>query len=139
MIKELLILIAGFEDFHAIPYADRTQYSVGYGSKAEDIEQCITKDYALAMLQRDTHKHLKIVKKIAGLSENQIISLTSLSYNIGDSAFRNSTLAHLVQMGKHCEAVAEFDRWVFQNGKKLQGLELRRAKEKALFSKELRC
>jgi lysozyme len=67
------------------------------------------------------------------LNQNQFDALASFVYNIGESAFRKSTMLTLINQNSFTAAVGQFDRWVFDNGKRIQGLVNRRAKEKALF------
>ncbi len=67
------------------------------------------------------------------LSENQFSALISLTYNIGISAFRKSTMIKLINLLEFEAAANQFDRWVYDDGVKVQGLVNRRAKEKELF------
>ena len=68
------------------------------------------------------------------VTDNQLIALSSLSYNIGIGAFRNSTLLKLLNAGANKNDVAkQFDRWIYADGKKLDVLVKRRNAEKQLF------
>jgi len=75
---------------------------------------------------------LGMVKK--PLTQNQLDSLVSLVYNIGVTAFRDSTLLKRINRGEDKQTIAnEFDKWIYAGGKKLPGLVRRRAAEKKLF------
>lgn len=73
-------------------------------------------------------KHISVA-----VSQNQFDALASLVYNIGETAFIKSTLLSRLNAGEYILAAENFDRWVFDNGKKIQGLVNRRKKEKELF------
>lgn len=81
--------------------------------------------------------HLKSVEESVNkikkpLKQNQFDALVSLVYNIGASAFANSTLVKKINLGDPL-AHFEFERWVFQEGKRLKGLERRRFFERAIY------
>lgn len=69
----------------------------------------------------------------AGLS---LASYISFAYNVGDSAFRSSTLLELHNQGRYREACEQMRRWVYVTVAgikvKLAGLANRRDKEVAL-------
>jgi lysozyme len=72
------------------------------------------------------------------LNENQKIALVSLVFNIGPTAFKNSTLLKLLNDGDYNKASLEFPRWVYitLNGQKQisKGLQNRRFREQLLFN-----
>lgn len=68
------------------------------------------------------------------LTKNMKDSLISLVYNIGSTAFKNSTLLKLLNQGESKKVVADqFLRWVYADGVKNQGLINRRNREKTIF------
>lgn len=67
------------------------------------------------------------------LTQNQYDALVSLSYNIGSSAFKNSTLLKKLNSGDYKEAAEQFLVWNKVNSKKIQGLVKRREAEHNLF------
>ncbi|RZG47046.1 lysozyme [Acinetobacter wuhouensis] len=69
------------------------------------------------------------------VSQNQFDALASLIYNIGENAFKKSTMLTLINQNNLTAAANQFDRWIYDNGKKVQGLVNRRKKEKELFLK----
>lgn len=71
-----------------------------------------------------------------GVSEGQYIALLSLAFNVGASAVKKSTLLFHLNHGRYDEAAVEFDKWVYAGGKVVEGLQRRRAAERALFEAE---
>lgn len=86
------------------------------------------------LFARDLAKFEGEVSKAIGdtpTTQNQFDALVSFHYNTG--AITSSTLGKLHKAGDYKGAAAQFDKWVFNDGKKLAGLERRRAAEKALY------
>jgi lysozyme len=135
--------ISNFEGFSQVPYWDRTGYSVGYGSQYNwDAKRpviktdIVDKKTAKQWLINDAMEDYQVVQSIVKvpLTNNQLIALSSLSYNIGIGAFKDSTLLKLLNSGANKNDVAkQFERWVYFEGKKLDGLIKRRNAEKQLF------
>lgn len=59
-------------------------------------------------------------------------AMTSLTFNVGCGAMRKSTLFKLANKGYKKQMCDQFRRWVYADGKKLKGLEIRREKEREL-------
>lgn len=106
------------------------------GGKPVQIGDSITKSEADLLLYDEFSMKFNAIKAATkvSLSDNQLAALTSFCYNIGRTALFNSTLWKLLQKGTPLITVAnEFDKWIYDNGKIVQGLKNRRAKEKKLF------
>lgn len=67
------------------------------------------------------------------LSQNRFDALVSFAYNVGVEAFMNSTLLHKVNAKDYAGAAEQFGRWIYDNGKVINGLVARRADERSLF------
>lgn len=67
------------------------------------------------------------------VNQNQFDALASFVYNVGEKQFRTSTLLKVLNDGQILVAADNFDRWIYDNSKKEQGLVNRRAQEKKLF------
>ncbi|WP_425508278.1 lysozyme [Tahibacter amnicola] len=67
------------------------------------------------------------------LSPNPFDALVSFRYNVGSGALRRSTLRQKRLRGDYAAVPRELQRWVWAKGKRLRGLEKRRATEAALF------
>lgn len=115
--------------------------TIGYGNTfypnktRVKLGETITKDAADEMLILTVNEFatmcLKLVK--VPLTENQLGALTSLMFNIGITAFKNSTLLKVLNRRDYNKAANEFLRWNKANGKTLQGLIRRREAERNLF------
>jgi len=141
--NKLFNLISNFEGFFAVPYWDRTGYSVGYGSqynwdqkrpvvKTDVIDKETAKNWLLQEAAQD-FEYVKSLVKVK-LTDNQLLALSSFAYNIGKAAFADSTLLELLNSGADMTTVAaQFDKWVYSGGVVNNGLKSRRKAEKTLF------
>jgi lysozyme len=96
----------------------------------------ITVQEAEELLQKDVHEFSKFVSSIlprtVGL--NAFSACTSLAFNIGIVNFKLSTLTKmLVRNEPLATCASQFNRWVFVNKKRLNGLVKRREAERKLF------
>lgn len=138
MLLQIFLFIIQFESFSATAYFDRTHHSIGFGTattQAATIDRNTATQQAISAIQ----EHYDLVRTLPQLSTKQTIALVSLSYNIGQSAFRHSGLYQKVQQGQLCAARTEFAKWIYQSGKKLEGLVRRRTAERKLFEENLQC
>jgi lysozyme len=69
------------------------------------------------------------------LSQNMFDALVSFVYNIGETAFKKSTMLRLLNLGLYELASAQFNRWIYDNGEQVGGLINRRKLERDLFEK----
>lgn len=135
-------IIREFEGFREKAYKDTGGvWTIGYGTikypngmPVKQGDTC-TQSQAESWLKNDCKwvdacldKYVKIT-----VNQNQFDALASFVYNIGESQFRSSTLLEKLNTGDFSAAATNFDRWVYDNGKKIKGLINRREKEKALF------
>lgn len=67
------------------------------------------------------------------LNDNQFGALASFTFNLGLKNLKKSTLLKKLNAGDYAGAAAEFEKWIFADGKVLPGLVRRRDAEKALF------
>jgi len=141
--NKLFNVISNFEGFYAVPYWDRTGYSVGYGSqynwdqkrpvvKTDVIDKETAKNWLLQEAAQD-FEYVKSLVRVK-LTDNQLLALSSFAYNVGKAAFADSTLLELLNSGADMATVAaQFDKWVYSGGVISNGLKSRRKAEKTLF------
>jgi lysozyme len=141
--NKLFNVISNFEGFYAVPYWDRTGYSVGYGSqynwdqkrpvvKTDVIDKETAKNWLLQEAAQD-FEYVKSLVRVK-LTDNQLLALSSFAYNVGKAAFADSTLLELLNSGADIATVAaQFDKWVYSGGVISNGLKSRRKAEKTLF------
>ena len=135
-------MIKFFEGLKLQAYLDTGGvWTIGYGTikypngtRVKKGDTC-TEPQALEWLINDSKwvdacldKHIKVK-----LNQNQFDALASFVYNIGETAFVKSTMLSLINANKLNDAALQFDRWVNDNGKRIQGLVNRRSAEKKHF------
>ena len=137
-------LICNFEGLELKAYDDGVGvWTIGYGTtkypngiRVKKGDTC-TLDQAKAYMQNDLKAFEQTVSSAVKvpINQNQFDALVSLAYNIGSTAFKNSTLVKRLNEGNYKAAANQFDVWVNAGGKRMQGLVNRRTTEKALFLK----
>ena len=133
-------LIKEFEGFSPTAYKDVVGiWTIGYGTihypngiKVQPGDTR-TREQAEAYLVHDTKWVVDVLKEYSWLKQNQIDALASLIYNIGQTAFKNSTIKKYIDSKQLSLAAKEFDRWNKAGGRVIKGLVVRRAKERKLF------
>lgn len=132
-----LNVIKRFEGFSATPYPDAQGFSIGYGHFIKPGESFteISEEQATELLRQDAANAAAAVRDAVTvpLTQNQFDALTSLSYNIGVTAFRNSSLVKKLNAGDYSAAAAQFAVWNKSQGKVLPVLVSRRSDEQSLF------
>lgn len=105
------------------------------GKRVTLADSAITEGQAEEFLCHDLKRFEAAVNSIkVVLTQNQYDALVSFTYNVGATAFKNSTLAKKVRVNPGDESIRnEFNKWVNGGGKKLPGLVRRRADEANLF------
>lgn len=131
-------LIKQFESCRLQAYEDvGGVWTVGWGTTGPGIHEgtTVSQGVADAMLKSDVAQVSDALSRMIGIScnQNQFDSCVSLAYNIGITAFKNSTLLKLLLKGEKEAAGQEFLRWDKVKGQPNAGLASRRAKELALF------
>lgn len=112
--------------------------TIGYGHTGNVRRgQTISQTAADALLRQDI---APITHAINGMHvnfrQNQFDALCSFVYNVGWSAFRNSTLYKYIIADKSDQSIADqIMRWHFAGGKSLNGLVKRRKEEAELWLK----
>jgi len=135
--------IRGQEGFSSTSYKDATGQSIGYGhfiKPGESFPATITEAQGRVLLSQDTALANAAVKNSVKvpLTQDQHDALVSLTYNIGVTAFRNSTLLKKLNASDYAGAAAQFSVWnksrdPHNNLVVNTSLVSRRAQEKELF------
>ena len=139
-------LICSFEGLRLNAYDDGVGvWTIGFGTtiypngiKVKKGDTC-TEAQAKAYMAHDLKKFESAVNSAVTvpINQNQFDALVSLTYNIGIKAFKNSTLLKKLNVGDIRGAATQFDVWINDGGKVVQGLVNRRAVERKLFEKAL--
>lgn len=72
------------------------------------------------------------------LPQSVFDAMVSVTFNIGCGNLKNSTMFRLMRSGKYADGCNQLSRWVYANGRKLQGLVKRREEERALCLADLK-
>lgn len=131
----LLVGIAQFEGYTDTASApvpgDVPTY--GFGTTGPDVHagDKITPPRALVRLLDEADKSAAAVRRCAPVPmyQREFDAYTSLTYNIGTTAFCNSTAARLLNAGDYLGACAAILKWDKFKGKPLPGLTKRRQAE----------
>jgi len=142
MALEVIMEFEGFRDH--IYYCPGGYKTIGYGHRVKEGESFsvpLSKQEGLKLLKNDLKEIVNQVKNAITnksvynrLTDYQLTALYDFVYNVGIDNFKKSTLLKKLNAGEPAVVVAdEFMKWVWSNGKKLNGLIMRRAGEKELF------
>lgn len=136
-----LEIIKFYESLRLRPYRDTGGvWTIGWGhtkTAEQYLGKSITREKADELLRQDVLVAEQDVLKhtYVPLTENQFSALVSFVFNLGGPAYAKSTLRKLLNAGQYKDAAGQFQRWVYDNGVKLNGLVKRRETEKQLFLK----
>jgi len=138
-------IIKQFEGFSATVYICPAGYpTIGYGHvvKPKEREQFAggtTIEQAEVLLRQDveTAEHAVLRLITVPLTDGQFDALVSFTFNLGAGALQRSTLRRKVNRGNHEAVPAEFRKWVWAGGRKLEGLVRRRKAESDIYANAL--
>lgn len=117
--------------------------TIGYGHVVKNGESFskITEEEAHELLLKDIKQYEEAInKKNLNLTQSQFDALCSFVYNVGATAFSNSTMLKYMKNDNFLKASKEFKKWnkATVNGVKvpLNGLTNRRLEESELFNED---
>jgi lysozyme len=121
---------------HLLTRSERTSGKITIGGQALDYRNGLTEQQCWDLLDLDLTGSEAVVNDAVkvSLNQNQFDALVSFVFNVGDGAFRSSTLLRLLNQGQPDQVPAQLKRWVMDNGHVVQGLVNRRNKEIALWN-----
>lgn len=136
-----------WEGFRAQAYPDPGSrdgkpVTIGYGQTRRNgrpiqLGETITEAEAAQWLLQELARVAGVVEQAVKvpLNDNQFGALVSFTYNVGDNAFKSSTLLKKLNAGEYDAVPGELAKWVNNDGKRMQGLVNRRAAEAGLWAK----
>ena len=111
-------------------------WTIGWGATGSGI----AKNTVWTQQQCDDWIHNRMAKDVAkieaalpNLAPHELGACACLAYNIGMTAFLNSTLVSRIKSGNKAGAADQFLKWDKAGGKVLKGLTRRRKCERAIF------
>ncbi|WP_455479239.1 lysozyme [Bartonella sp. B23] len=141
--KEGLAMIKQWEGLRLHAYQDATGvWTIGYGHTSAAGKPfvhkgtTVTEEQAENILCQDLKQFENAVEQAVqvSLTDKQFAALVSFCYNVGITAFCNSTLLKKLNKGEYESVPAELQKWNKAGGKRLQGLVHRRAAEAGLWA-----
>ena len=136
-------LIKKFESCKLTAYkVDKAEkyYTIGWGHYGADVKKGmkISKDTAEKLFRNDIKYFETSVNTCLKVKVTQSMfnALVSFTYNVGYSAFKNSTLLKYVNKSQFKKASNEFKKWNKCGGKVLKGLVKRRLLEQTEFERQ---
>jgi lysozyme len=113
-------------------------WTIGYGHTNGVVPgQVITQQVAEDLLRLDIQNAVSCVNSHAiPCTQNQFDALVDFVFNVGPSQFLSSHLLAFHKAGQYDKAADEFPKWKFDNGKVIPGLVERRARERALYTRQ---
>jgi lysozyme len=136
-----IALIKEYESFQPKMYICPGGYeTIGYGTvidiKEEEWKAVISEQEAEELLKKvlelfERHGNKMVRSEI---NQHQFDALVSFTYNVGQGNLKMSTLLKKVNADPHDPTIGdEFKKWIYANGKPLNGLRKRREAEAALY------
>ena len=125
-----------FEGLRKEAYLDAAGVpTIGYGhTQGVRMGDVISEYWAELFLKADLYDVEKQVDKLGNWNQPQFDALLSFAYNLGFYKLKTSTLLKTIKTGGSMRAIKqEFMKWVYAGGKRLKGLERRRAWEAKRF------
>ena len=135
--EKLFEKLMEFEGLRTVAYLDAAgKATIGYGhTRGVRMGDKINEYWARELLRQDVERveHQVLALKVCH-TEGQLDALVSFAINVGISRLRKSTLLRVIRRGGSASEIRrEFKRWVYAGGRKLRGLEKRRAWEAERF------
>lgn len=139
-----IAFIKHYEGFSTHPYLDAAGIpTIGYGStyyedgtRVKTVDPPITGERALELLTHCTRQYELAVDSFTrdDINQHQFNALTSFCYNEGAAKLKGSHLLQKVNNNPaDPEIRAEFNKWVFAAGEKINGLIARRKAEADMY------
>lgn len=135
-----LDMLQDLEGVRYVAYLDTGGvWTIGVGHTGPEVVKGLRADHTQVMkwLEEDVVEAEDCVNSVVKvpLTQNQFDSLVSFVFNVGVNAFRSSTMLKRLNAGDYEGAANQFSRWVYDNGKRINGLVLRRKLEAENFVK----
>lgn len=121
---------------HLLTRSERTSGKIVIRGRATQYRDGLSEQQCWHLLEQDLEDVEKTVNQavMVPLNQNQFDALVSFTFNVGDTAFCDSTLLRLLNQRQYDQVPAQLIRWVRDNGQVVQGLVNRRQKEIALWN-----
>jgi lysozyme len=116
---------------------DGHPWTIGWGHTGPEVVKGLvwTQQKADDTLIKDSGRFEIVVNKYVKvtLTQGQFDALVLFVFNVGEDAFRNSTLLRKLNVREYTDAANQFLKWIYNDGKVMLGLVRRRTAERALY------
>ena len=133
--------IKKWEGYRGVAYQDTGGvWTIGYGhTKSAKPGMQISRERAEELLRGDIQwvEDVLNTSVLVPVNQQQYDVLGSFVYNVGGTAFRNSTMLRKLNAYDYAGVTHEFGRWVHDNGRRIQGLVNRREDEARLWKEAI--
>lgn len=137
-------LVVRFEGLHLRPYLDPVGIpTIGLGTtvypngrRVTLLDSAISEEEAIILAKWYLRSNcLPVILKVCPELDTpeKLAAILDWSYNLGVSRLYASTMRRRINQKRWSDVRYEITRWVYARGRKLRGLELRRAAEAALI------
>jgi lysozyme len=120
---------------HLITKAERASGKILIGNTQVKYRNGLSGDEVYSLLKQDIDPVETLIDKlvIVPLTPNQFDVMVSFTFNVGVESFMTSTLLRNLNNGLYDRIPAQLKRWIYDDGKIVQGLINRRNNEIALW------
>lgn len=111
-------------------------WTIGYGhTQGVSMGDTCTREQAEQWIMEDIARAEKAVNRQGlNINQNQFDALVSFVFNLGETAFKSSTLLKKIKANPNDPTIAdEFAKWKYAGGKVVAGLAKRRKNESNLY------
>lgn len=124
---------------HLLTKDELSSEQIMIGDKAIDYTGGLTEQQVYDLLGQDLARFERAVNDSVepDLAQNQFDALVSFTFNVGEGAFRQSTLLKRLNARDFADVPNQLRRWNRSGGKVVQGLVNRRENEIKLWSGEI--
>ena len=121
---------------HLLTKSEQTSGKIFINGEPIKYKHGLTKEQVDALLEHDLISVECLVENIVkvDLNQNQFDALVSFTFNVGNNAFRYSTLLKKLNEGQYDKVPEQLMRWDMAGGNIIHGLKIRRENEVKLWN-----
>jgi len=122
---------------HKLTVGERASGKIVINNVPVEYRKGLDRQTALNLLNQDASKAQDAINRLVTvpLNRNQFTALVSFVFNVGVTAFRESTLLRVLNFGRYTEVPSQLKRWIYDNGVIVNGLINRRNAEIELWTR----
>jgi lysozyme len=124
---------------HMLTQSERTSGKIYINGIAVKWSNGLSNVQVMQLMVQDLESRIQRINELVRvpLAQHQFDALVLFVFNIGRTAFENSTLLRLLNSGDYHSVPAQLRRWIHADGKPNNGLKTRRDVECAIWAGQL--